>query len=181
MSFIGAVLLLGERASFMAAGGTLLVVSGIFVLSAGLRDSDKGWRAPCWGVATGLTIACYTLVDGYSVRVLLLSPILVECAGNVLRAVALSGEAWLRRRSLWTEYRQCWREVIAVAVLTPLGYILVLLAMRIAPISRVAPAREMSMMLGAYFGSRFLKEGQLARRLSGSVLIAAGVAALASG
>ena len=64
-------------------------------------------------------------------------------------------------------------------MLTPLGYILVLFAMRLAPISHVAPVREMSMMIGMYFGARFLKEGQIIRRIIGSVLIAAGVAALA--
>jgi uncharacterized membrane protein len=66
-------------------------------------------------------------------------------------------------------------------VLTPLGYILVLFAMRLAPISHVAPVREMSMMIGMYFGAKFLKEGQIIRRIIGSVLIAAGVAALALG
>ena len=35
-----------------------------------------------WGITTGCVIAGYTLVDGYSVKVLLLSPILVEYAGN---------------------------------------------------------------------------------------------------
>jgi len=31
--------------------------------------------------------------------------------------------------------------------------------MKLAPISHVAPVREMSMILGAYFGARFLGEG----------------------
>jgi hypothetical protein len=33
----------------------------------------------------------------------------------------------------------------------PVGYILVLFAMTMAPVSHVAPIREMSMMVGAYF------------------------------
>jgi drug/metabolite transporter (DMT)-like permease len=79
------------------------------------------------------------------------------------------------------EYRQSWKAALGIAVLTPAGYILVLFAMKIAPVSRVAPMREMSMMIGAYFGARFLNEGNLARRVSGSAIIAAGVAALALG
>jgi hypothetical protein len=71
-------------------------------------------------------------VDGYSVKVLLLSPILVEYAGNLFRMIVLSGGAWRRRTSLSVEYRLCWREAFGVAVLTPAGYILVLFAMRIA-------------------------------------------------
>ena len=89
----------------------------------------------------------------------------------------LSGGAWRERTSLSAEYRLCWREALGVAVLTPAGYVLVLFAMRMAPVSHVAPAREMSMMIGAYLGSRFLSEGPFARRMTGSLLIAAGVAA----
>ena len=66
-------------------------------------------------------------------------------------------------------------------MLTPIGYILVLFAMRLAPISHVAPMREMSMMIGMYFGARFLSEGHIVRRLIGSAFIAGGVAALALG
>ena len=56
-----------------------------------------------------------------------------------------------------------------------------LFAMRIAPISRVAPAREMSMIIGAYLGTRTLGEGHVARRLIASLLVATGVAALVYG
>jgi uncharacterized membrane protein len=71
--------------------------------------------------------------------------------------------------------------VWGIAVLMPVGYILVLYAMRMAPVSRVAPIREMSMMIGAYFGVKFLHEGHARRRIFGSVLIAIGVAAIAAG
>jgi drug/metabolite transporter (DMT)-like permease len=126
-------------------------------------------------------IACYTLVDGYSVKTLLISPFLVDYAGNLFRTVVLSGGAYRNRTSLWPEYIQCWKEASGIGVLTPVGYILVLFAMRLAPISHVAPVREMSMMIGMYFGAKFLKEGQIVRRILGSVLIAGGVAALALG
>ena len=55
----------------------------------------------------------------------------------------------------------------AVAVLTPIGYILVLFAMTMAPVSHVAPIREMSMMIGAYFGVRFLMKDTPAVEYSG--------------
>jgi hypothetical protein len=37
------------------------------------------------------------------------------------------------------------------------------------------------MMIGMYFGARFLREGHIVRRLIGSAFIAGGVAALALG
>jgi drug/metabolite transporter (DMT)-like permease len=118
-------------------------------------------------------------VDSYSVRVLLLSPILVEYAGNLIRMIILSGVTWRGRTSLSIEYRSCWKEALGVAVLTPAGYVLVLSAMRIAPVSRVAPVREMSVILGSYFGARLLSEGHHTRRLAAAALVAAGVVALA--
>ena len=183
LSFAGAIVVLGERPSALAGAGALMVTSGVLLLAGGMSAfRHRAGRAGLWwGVATGFTIACYTLVDGYSVKTLLLSPLLVEYAGNLFRTIVLSARAWRGRGSLSMEYRAIWKEALGIAVLTPAGYILVLFAMRIAPVSRVAPMREMSMMIGAYFGARFLGEGHAARRILGSAMIAAGVAGLALG
>jgi drug/metabolite transporter (DMT)-like permease len=62
-----------------------------------------------------------------------------------------------------------------VSVLGPLGYILVLFAMRFAPVSHVAPARELSTLVGAWFGSRLLREDSGPLRMAGAALIVAGV------
>jgi drug/metabolite transporter (DMT)-like permease len=183
LSFCGAVLLLHERPSLLAGAGAVLITLGILLSSGGLSAlRHAGNHAGLfWGVATGCMIASYTLVDGYSVKTLLLSPFLVEYAGNLFRTVVLSGGAYRRRASLLPEYAQCWKEASGIAILTPIGYILVLFAMRLAPISHVAPMREMSMLIGMYFGARFLNEGHIFRRILGSVFIAGGVAALALG
>jgi drug/metabolite transporter (DMT)-like permease len=183
LSFCGAILFLHERPSLLAGAGAILVTFGILLSSGGLfaRRHKNSYASVFWGVATGFTIACYTLVDGYSVKALLISPILVEYAGNLFRAVILSRGTYLRRASLRLEYREYWEEASAIALLTPLGYIMVLFAMRLAPVSHVAPVREMSMLVGMYFGARFLNEGQIRRRLIGSAFIAGGVAALAFG
>ncbi|MGB8536517.1 MAG: hypothetical protein WCD57_08895 [Acidobacteriaceae bacterium] len=183
LSFCGAIFFLHERPSLLAGGGAMLITFGILLSSGGLsaRRHKHSYAGVFWGVATGCTIACYTLVDGYSVKALLISPILVEYAGNLFRAVILSRGAYLRRASLRLEYREYWEEASAIALLTPLGYIMVLFAMRLAPVSHVAPMREMSMLIGMYFGARFLNEGQLHRRFIASACIAGGVAALAFG
>jgi drug/metabolite transporter (DMT)-like permease len=183
LSFFGAILILGERPSLLAGAGALLVASGVLLLSGGVSAfrGGTGRAGLFWGIATGLTIACYTLVDGYSVRVLLLSPFLVEYAGNLLRMLVLSALVCRERASLSMEYRQYWKEALGIAVLTMVGYTLVLFAMKIAPVSHVAPLREMSMMIGAYFGVRFFGERDGTRRMIGSALIAVGVAGLALG
>jgi drug/metabolite transporter (DMT)-like permease len=183
LAFCGAVLLLHEHPSLPAGAGAVLVTFGILLASGGLKTlrNSRNHAGLFWGLATGCTIACYTLVDGYSVKTLLISPLVVEYAGNLFRVVVLSGGTFRRRAFLRAEYAQYWKEASGIALLTPLGYILVLFAMRLAPISRIAPMREMSMMIGMYFGARFLHEGNIMRRLLGSALIAGGVAALALG
>ncbi len=181
LSFVGACLLLSEHPSIVAALGVILVSGGIVLLSGAATGHAIGRTEMFWGIATGCTIAGYTLVDAYSVKVLLLSPILVDYAGNFLRMLLLSGAVLQQPPALATEWRACWKEALSVGVLMPLAYILVLMAMRIAPVSHVAPAREMSMMMGAYLGAKFLSEPHLARRLTASALIAGGVAALALG
>lgn len=181
LSFVGAILILGEGSSTVAAGGAVLVTSGILVVTSALSKHRRGWSGAWWGVLTGLMIAGYMLVDGYLIRALRVSPILVAYAGHFFRFAALSPGAWRDRAALPDEYRRCWREALGVGVLTPAAFILVLLAIRIAPVSRVAPAREMSMVIGAFLGSQLLNEGHLVRRLTGTALIAAGVAGLALG
>jgi drug/metabolite transporter (DMT)-like permease len=68
-----------------------------------------------------------------------------------------------------------------VATLGPIGYVLVLFAMQRAPVSLVAPAREMSMLFAALLGGTLLREEDMAARLAGALCIALGVAALVQG
>lgn len=183
LAFFGAIVVLGERPSLLAWGGALMITGGVLLL-AGIDRANRraANRAGLfWGFATGLTIACYTLTDGYSVKALLISPFLVEYAGCVFRLIGLSAPGWRDRRDLPSELRLYWKHALAIAILLPAGYILVLFAMRLAPVSQVAPIREMSMLIAAFFGTRFLGEGHTGSRVGGAALIAAGVAALAAG
>jgi drug/metabolite transporter (DMT)-like permease len=68
-----------------------------------------------------------------------------------------------------------------VAALGPIGYVLVLYAVTMAPLSHVAPAREVSMLFAALIGGRLLGETDRGLRLVGAACIAFGVVALASG
>jgi len=73
-----------------------------------------------------------------------------------------------------------WGLAAAVGLLSPLSYILVLLALRTgAPLSLVAPAREMSMMAGALLGMLVLREPVNAWKLAGCLAMVLGVVLLA--
>jgi len=180
LSFIGAGLLLGEAFTAQSIAGMLLIVGGI-LLVAGLVGHHR--RAPgvgvFYGLLTGALIAAYTLNDGWAVKVLLISPFVIDFTGNLFRMAVLAPRAWRDRARVALEARTYRKPVIVVSVLGPLGYILVLFAMRLAPISHVAPARELSTLVGAWFGSRLLREDSGPWRIVGAALIVAGVISLA--
>ena len=180
LSFIGAGLLLGEALTAQSVAGLALIVGGI-LLVAGLIGHHR--RAPgvgvFYGLLTGALIAAYTLNDGWAVKVLLISPFVIDFTGNLFRMAVLAPRAWRDRARVALEARTYRKAVIVVSVLGPLGYILVLFAMRLAPISHVAPARELSTLVGAWFGSRLLREDSGPWRIVGATLIVAGVISLA--
>jgi hypothetical protein len=63
---------------------------------------------------------------------------------------------------------------LGVAILSPLAYVLVLLALHHAPLTYVAPTREVSILLGVVIGRRLLGEGDLPRRLAATTAVIVG-------
>ena len=183
LSFCGAILFLREHPSWLAMLGALLVSFGILLLSNATTLVRSRTVPPglVWGGLTGLIIAGYTLTDAYSVKVLALSSVLVEYSGNLFRTLVLAPRAWQDRARVRQEYPSCWMESLGISVLTPVGYILVLLAMKIAPVTHIAPVREMSMIAGAFLGAKLLGEDYGIPRLIGTALIASGVLMLTLG
>jgi drug/metabolite transporter (DMT)-like permease len=183
LASIAAVLILGEVVTLLGAAGILAVCGGVFLIAGGTRlwrhADPKALAGVRWGAATGVLIATYTVIDGYAVKVLLLGPVIVDYVGNVLRVPLLALPVLRDRAGFVPAMRAQWKHALIVAVLGPLGYILVLYAVTMAPLSHVAPAREVSMLFAALIGGRLLGEGDRALRLAGAACIALGVIALA--
>jgi drug/metabolite transporter (DMT)-like permease len=164
--------------------GIALIVFGI-VLTAGAwkpalyRASAGAARGLVYGVLTGLSIAAYTLNDAYAVKVLLVSPIILDYFGNLIRLAFLTPSIAADPAALRIEWRRNLKAAAGIGALMPLSYILSLFAMRLAPVSYVAPARELSMLVGAYFGSKLLQEGHTRQRLLGTALMILGIVGLA--
>ena len=175
-----AVLLLDERPGALALAGALLIIAGVVVIATGRVPSHGGDRRAglIYGVATGAAIAAYTLWDDHAVNALAVPPLPYFAFGCVVQCVLLAPNTWRGRdqvRPMWTAH---WREVLAVAVLSPLAYILVLQAMRMAPVALVAPARETSIVIGSLLAWLVLHEPHPARRLVGSAVVLVGIVAL---
>ena len=190
LSSMVAIVFLGEQISALGLVGILGVVCGVFLIAGGpglwkaAHDPQQQARVRTgifYGASTGLFIASYTVIDGYAVKVALMSPILVDYVGNLLRLVFLL-PTLLRDR---TVVAQMWREqrryALIVGIFSPVSYVLVLYAMQVAPLSHVAPAREVSMLFAALLGGHLLGEKDRGLRILGAALIAMGVMALGLG
>ncbi len=190
LASLGALALLGESMGWLGGLGLLLVVAGIFFVAGGTsvwrKAHDVAQRRRVlagvgWGAATGLCIATYTLIDGYAIKVLAMQPVLFAYFCNVAR-LPMHMPAALRDRPAFLEAaRAQWKHALLIAVMAPLAYVLVLYALQLAPLSHVAPAREMSMLFAALLGGKLLGEGDRGLRIVGAVCIGLGVAGLALG
>ncbi|RZL95651.1 MAG: EamA family transporter [Variovorax sp.] len=190
ISSLFAILFLGEHITLTGVGGVLGVVLGVFLVAGGPRlwraTNDAALRQRVhkgirYGVLTGLFIAAYTVTDSYAVKWLAMSPILLDYFGNFVRVLLLVPAALQDRTETVRLWRAQWKYALLVAAISPVSYVLVLYAVQQAPISHVAPAREVSMLFAALIGGHLLREGDRLLRLVGACCIAAGVIALALG
>jgi drug/metabolite transporter (DMT)-like permease len=181
LAALGAVAVLGEHLTAFSTAGIALVVVGVLTLSLKpgvLRDptAGKGLR---YGLVTGAFIALYTLWDGWAVKRVDIAPLLFYWVGEVVRMVVLTPAALSDREGVARLWRSQRARVLGIALLSPLSYILILIAFQSGAVSHIAPARELSILIGAYLGGRLLGEGERRRRLIAAAAFAAGVVALA--
>lgn len=175
---LGAVVLLGESVTAGSLAALGLVAAGVLLIAGSGRagaDAERRRKGLWYGLGTGLLIASYTVFDGYAVRQLAIAPIMLEACSHPLRVLALTPVAvrrWPEVRSIWQGHR--WK-VLVIAAVSPLAFLLVLYAMRQAPVHVVAPTRELSIVFGVIFGAKLLTEENFLPRLLGSLLILAGI------
>ena len=177
----GAVALFGEHPTWLSVTGALLVVTGVAVMTWRPLPEARLKAAPAirYGLATGMAIAVYTLWDGWGVKRAGVPPLVFYWAGEVVRVLTLSPLAAFQRTEVSALWHTRRARVIGIALLSPMSYILILLALKLSDVGHVAPAREVSILIGAWLGGRVLGEGDRRRRLVAAAAFAAGVIALA--
>src|SRR5205809_362445 len=183
LATIGAIAIFAERPTAVAVTGALAIVAGALVLTGDPRAlrRDGAGRAVGFALATGAVIALYTLWDMTAVAVVLIPPLLYDWSTVVGQAIVVTPVALRHREAVsaaWLRHR--W-EVIGGGVLSRLAYILVLTALVVSPVSYVAPAREIGILIGAMLGARVLAEGHVMRRGIGALAMVVGILALALG
>lgn len=183
ISAVVGIALLGERPSTLAMGGIVLMALGIAAITGDPRalKTREARQAVLMAVLCGCTIATYTVLDKISVSRLMTPPLILEWGADTGRFILMApfmAKTWDRVKEQWKTNK---REAAGVGILSPLAYILVLTAMIFTPVSYVAPAREISILIGSIAGARFLSEENARRRLLGTAAMVTGLIALAIG
>lgn len=173
-------LFLGEALSLGELAGMLLIVGGIFSLA--LERSRSGTRLSRAGLfyslLTGVFIAAYSLIDGTGARL----------AGNshsftmwmfFLDGFFVPVVALARRRSVfWPTARTVWKPALIVAIISAIGYWIVIWAFSVERIAPVAVLRETSVLFAMLIAVLFLKEQLTRLRISIILLIVTGIVLL---
>lgn len=196
LTIVVAVTVLRERPGWVEIAGALIVLAGIAVVTVQPReitgqavsDGSSGVRRGLlWGGLIGTFIAGYTLWDDFAVNHVTASPLLYfavseTCVALIMAAglITLPGGA-SRREDLRVILAEHKRALITVAILSPVAYLLVLYAMQRAPVSLVAPVRETSIIVGTLLAWWFFGERGIAAKLTGAIVVVAGIGLIALG
>jgi uncharacterized membrane protein len=166
---------LNEDVSLGAAVGVLAIAAGVLLVGLGAfrfrfaTESAQPPRDLLFGLAIGVVIASYTLVDSEAVEhadpIAYLCLLTAPCAA--LYPAVTRTRPDLSARSALT------------AAATFGAFLMVLAAFRLAPAAPVAAVRETSVVIAALLAAVFLHERVGPRRLGGALLVVAGVAAIA--
>ncbi|MGW3648244.1 EamA family transporter [Streptomyces sp. NPDC000878] len=159
-----------------AAAGIALSCAGLTGVALwGLRGRRPNWAAIGAALATGLSIAAYTVVDGLGVR----------ASGSALgyiawlmalEGIAIPGYALYRWRGQFLAKVRPFAGVgLLGAALSVAAYGLVLWAQTRAELAPVAALRESSIIVGAAIGAVFFKERFGAPRIAAAGLLVIGI------
>ncbi|GAA3360650.1 DMT family transporter [Streptomyces antimycoticus] len=191
---VAAAVFVGERPDRWQAAGIALASAGLVGVAlwgvrgarhaddeeGGQDDGEHGGAAPQWlaltaAIATGLSIAAYTVVDGLGVRASGSAPgyiaWLMILEGFAIPACALA----IRRGALLHQLRPVAARGLLGGLLSVCAYGLVLWAQTQAELAPIAALRESSIIVGAAIGALFFKERFGGPRIAAAGLMVAGI------
>ncbi len=166
----------GEHLVARESIGLVLVSGGIVGLAFARGLPRHGeWRALIYAVLTGITIACYSVVDGIGAR-LSGDPLGYIAWLNLLEGPWVFIVAAMRRRRATLVYlRHFWWRGAAGGVIATIGYGIAIWALSLGAMAHVTALRETSALFGALIGAFILKESFGSRRIAAAAVMVAGL------
>ena len=165
-----------EVPGMWAATGIAVSCVGLTGVSLwGLRGHRPNWAAIGAALATGLTIAAYTVIDGLGVRASG-TPLGYIAWLMAVQGLAIPAYMYARvRGGIVRQLRPYATLGLCGAALSVSAYALVLWAQTRAELAPVAALRESSIIVGAAIGAVFFKERFGAPRIAAAGLLVVGI------
>jgi drug/metabolite transporter (DMT)-like permease len=170
----------------LTAGGYIglaLITGGMMVIGGTTLLHNKSEKPHLRGILTALSIAfiisIYTFIDGTAVKH---GPAL-PYGLSMFVMVPFVTTPYLARQYGWSRFMDMWMEkrgyLLLGGILGLVAYMLALFAYTFAPLSYSGAIREVSAVIGAFLGWRFLKEELGGIRVLGSAIVFTGVMVIA--
>jgi drug/metabolite transporter (DMT)-like permease len=171
----------------LTAGGYLglaMITGGMMVIGATTLIQGRGGEKPhLRGILTALAVAfiisVYTFVDGRAVK----SGPALPYGLSMFVMIPFVTTPYLTHHYGWSGFAKMWKNnrgyLLLGGVLGLVAYMLALFAYTFAPLSYSGAIREVSAVIGAFLGWRFLKEEMGGIRVVGAAIVFAGVMVIA--
>jgi drug/metabolite transporter (DMT)-like permease len=182
---IWAALFLREIPTTGGMFGIVLIVLGLVIIgSTSLLNNHEGkphLKGIFLALGVAFIISVYTVVDGTAVKQ---SPeAALPYALSMFGIVPLLTTPFMVRRFGWNAFAQAWQNgpwrLVLGGVLGVVAYTTALFAYSFAPLNYSEAIREVSVVIGAFLGWRFLNEKLGGYRLLGAAVIFAGISLIA--
>lgn len=163
--------------------GLAMITGGMILIGATTLMQNHEEKPHLRGILTALSVALiisiYTYIDGNAVRH---GPAL-PYGLSMFVMVPFVTTPYLVQRYGWSHFSKMWQQkrgyLLLGGLLGLVAYMLALFAYTFAPLSYSGAIREVSAVIGAFLGWRFLKEEMGGIRVVGSAIVFAGVMVIA--
>jgi len=179
---IWAILFIGEILSQRGIGGIILVMIGLFVISLknfriehAIPQANHFTSRPyLLALTAAIASSIYSVIDKVGVE--MLHPVLYIWFINLWMTTFTGLYLVLRRETsflkIWKESK---REILFIAILQNIAYLLVLMALQMSKVSYVVAFRQVGALFGAGMGIYFLKESYWKTRITGALILTLGL------
>ncbi len=182
---IWAALFLREIPTTGGLIGIALIVVGLIIIGAtsllNNHDNKPHLKGIALALGVALIISIYTIVDGIAVKKY--PEAALPFALSMFTLVPLMTTPVVLRQYGWGAYARAWREqhfrLILGGVLGVVAYTTALFAYSFAPLNYSEAIREVSVVIGAFFGWKFIGEKMGGSRLLGALVIFTGIILIA--
>jgi drug/metabolite transporter (DMT)-like permease len=176
---VWSLLLMKEKTNTGGILGIGLIVCGMVIIGATSLFQNPGSKLHIKGILTALSVAVmislYTFVDGFAVKNT--SPLTYGL--TMFALVPIPTTIFNLRKYGWDKFSSTWHAsrltLSLAAVLGIFSYLFALFAYSFAPISYSGAIREVSVIIGAFLGWKFLGENMGGTRVLGAIIIFTGI------